>query len=384
MRIALVIGTLNLGGAERQLCRLGRELAERGHHVKVFALFEGGPLEENLHGDGMEFEIFGWKGFVYRDPDHELVLGELTQSVVTLFRFWRRLWDFKPQVCHAYLFWAYALAMPGAWLGRIPVRISARRGLSSDDALRPRERVVQAVANLATTMVIANAEAVVEDAERTEPCFPKRVEVIPNGVDVPKQLADVQHEPPEAVVVANLKPLKGHADLLDALALLRNPPHVMLVGDGPEREALEAQVASLGLEETVTFIGRTLDVPLHLSHAQFAIHPSHSEGMPNAVLEAMSYGLPVVATPVGGVVELQEDGVTGRIVPVGDPRPLAEAIEQLTSSPGLRTALGHAARQRAEEFSWDRCTEKHLELYGRLISERKDRLSVFALRDPQE
>ncbi len=117
-----------------------------------------------------------------------------------------------------------------------------------------------------------------------------------------------------------------------------------LVGEGPERERLERIVAELDLGDVVTFEGFVPDAAGRFADAQFSVLPSHNEGLPNAVLESMAYGVPVIATAVAGVPELIDDDVDGLLVTPGDSKALAAAIERLTADPTLRVRLGAAAR----------------------------------------
>lgn len=372
LRVLLVVGTFGVGGTETQLCRLARELQLRGHIVKVVALFKGGPMASVLRSSGVPFEIVGWGGFVYRDPEQGLMLRDLARSIIVIARFWLRLWKFRPDVCHAFLPWAYMVTMPGAALGGVPVRVAGRRSLSSRLNLRRRERLLQRISVAASHVVIANSAAVAEDARVTEGLSPARLRVILNGVDLPDKPSDVLRSPPAGLVVANLIAYKGHEDLIQAIAQLPDPPVIRLVGQGPERPILIALVALMRLEKVVLFEGRILPAGRIFAESQFSVLPSHEEGLPNVVLEAMSYGLPVIATTVGGIPELIEHEVTGLLIPPHDPAALALAIERLSGDPELRVLLGSAARRAAEKFSWMRCVEAHEDLYFGLLRGRSN------------
>jgi glycosyltransferase involved in cell wall biosynthesis len=164
-------------------------------------------------------------------------------------------------------------------------------------------------------------------------------------------------------MVANLIPYKGHDVVLDALARLADPPSLRLAGGGAERDRLATRAAELGLAGRVEFLGAVAGAEHLWAAAQFGVLASFQEGLPNAVLEAMASGVPVVATAVGGVPELVDDGVTGLVVPPGDPAALAGAIDALAGDAALRVRLGAAARQAAGAYSWARCTDAHLRLY---------------------
>ena len=145
-------------------------------------------------------------------------------------------------------------------------------------------------------------------------------------------------------MVANLRPEKNHAELLRALALLSCPPRVRLVGDGPERASLEELVSDLGLADTVEFAGFVPDAAACFASAQFSLLVSQFEGLPNAVLESMAWGVPVVGA-IPGIAGLIEDDVEGLLVPPGERQALAAAIEAMSTDAALRVRLGAAARE---------------------------------------
>ena len=153
--------------------------------------------------------------------------------------------------------------------------------------------------------------------------------------------------------VARMSLEKGHADLLSAIALLKNvsglPRHrLVLVGDGPEEGKLRRQALSLGIEDRIHMTGFKADVTPYYAIASIFTLPSHSEGSPNVILEAMFAGLPIAATDAGGIPEILDNDLTGLVVPKQNPQALAEAIKKLMLSEDLRASLAHAARRRVE------------------------------------
>jgi glycosyltransferase involved in cell wall biosynthesis len=195
----------------------------------------------------------------------------------------------------------------------------------------------------------------------------RRLRLLPNGVDLPSTQADVTPTPPTAVVVANYRWYKGHATLIEALGSVKSDVVVRLCGEGDERPGLEDQVSRRGLDGRVVFVEPPADVAGELERAQFAIHPSHQEGLPNAVLEELSFGLPVVATNVGGTSLLVEDGVTGRLVPPNDHEALASAIDDLAGNATHRKSMAVDARLRAERFGWPECVRRYVALFDELL-----------------
>jgi glycosyltransferase involved in cell wall biosynthesis len=170
--------------------------------------------------------------------------------------------------------------------------------------------------------------------------------------------------------VGCLAPRKDYATLLDALALLRGRGRdfrVELVGDGPERAALEAHAASLGLSDRVRFLGERPDVDRLLPTMDVFVLSSREEGIPNALLEAMAAGRPSVATAVGGTPEVMRDGETGWIVPPRSPERLAAALEQALDDPAEAARRGDNARRYAREvLSIDAMVRRHEAFYESL------------------
>lgn len=160
--------------------------------------------------------------------------------------------------------------------------------------------------------------------------------------------------------------------MVEAMALVmpRHPDlHVLFIGDGDLREELQAQVKNLNLDQHIHFLGNRHDVPQLLAASDFFVLPSLREGLSMALLEAMATGLPIVATEISGAVQAIIPNETGILVPPGDARQLAKAIEQLITDPIQAKAMGKAAKQRVEtEFSARKQAEEHLALYRHLLN----------------
>ena len=196
-----------------------------------------------------------------------------------------------------------------------------------------------------------------------------------------EQVRRVQHSlglQDEAVILAvgRLSYEKGIADLLRAAAVLRNTKGVpnfrlVLVGDGPEREALARLASRLGIEGKLTMAGFQRDTKPYYSIATLMAVSSHTEGSPNVVLEAMAAGLPIAATAVGGIPEILEEGLTGLMVPPRNPDAMASAILRILTDPEMRLRLGAAARLRAESnFTPEVYKRSLVEFYQKTLDSR--------------
>lgn len=368
LRIALAIGTLGVGGAETQVVGVARELKCAGIDVEVILLTGRGPLQETLDDGAIPTYCAGYPGIRFRNPQRQvrpwLAVTDLMKLVSLAAHLRRRRFD----VVHAFLFHAYATLVPLGWLLGIPVRVAARRGLHGS---LPRTLVLRPLTALSTRLasaVVANSTAVAEDARVHEHVPAAKLRVIPNAVTLPKAQADPSWDPPVGLLIANLIHYKGHLDLVRALQLLDRPPLVRCVGEGPMRSEIEAAIQAAGVEDVMILEGSQAGARSLYAGVQFGLLVSHAEGMPNAVLEAMAAGLPVVTTDVGGCRELVEDGVTGLVVPARNPERLAAALQTMNEDHAFRVDAGKAARKRAEEYSWAAAAQAHLSCYDELLA----------------
>jgi glycosyltransferase involved in cell wall biosynthesis len=176
---------------------------------------------------------------------------------------------------------------------------------------------------------------------------------------------------PVIASIGRLSREKGHADLLDAVARVVAAGHqcsVVLAGDGPERPALEERSRQLGLTDTVHFLGYVARPQLVLEEADLVVLPSHTEGLPNAVLEALAMGVPVLATAVGGTPEVISDGITGRLVPPSAPEMLAREMIDFMNRREVWRAMAERGRAVVErDFDFTARTRKMERLYDELM-----------------
>ena len=283
-----------------------------------------------------------------------------------------RLREFHPEMLHAHF---ATEATARTWrLARdlgVPFTFTAH---GYDVYRRPppdfRARALAAAA--VVTVSAANARYIAE----TFGVPARHIHVIPRGVDTDRFRPDgPRPEPPHIVCVARLAPVKNLGLLLSACAILRTRGlqfRCVLVGDGRCREQLETERARLGLTEVVELVGAAeqLDVLAWWRRATVAVLTSESEGMPLSLMEAASCGVPAIATAVGGVPELIEDGVTGFLTSRGDADQLAATLERLLGDPDLARRLGAAARRRAEErFALARQVDRLLAVWSGVVGE---------------
>lgn len=364
MRIRYVVGSPRIGGGELHCLRLAQETRKWGHDVELLFLRCEGPLWDEARKSSLSV-----KSVVESRGGGTLADRSVLQRRLDLLRGLKSFAShdsFEPEVVHAHLpgsvvalpFLTRARGRPLAQVATVHGSVR-RAGSPLDLAYGHRLRSVDAV--------IAVSKHTAYDAVRHHRVHEGRLVVIHNGTDRYEWEADPMRQPPVAVVVGRLDPIKAHDQLLRALALIDDRPVVRICGDGSNRRLLERTVEQLGLGDTVQFVPVPADVESELAQAQFAIHPSWQEALSKAVLEQTAAGLPVIASRVGGTPEVVVDGVNGLLVPPGDLGALARAIETLAQDPVLRGRLGQASRVISERFSWEECVERHLTLYGDLL-----------------
>lgn len=212
----------------------------------------------------------------------------------------------------------------------------------------------------------------------------KRIEIVPNAVEVPRAMRDgelaewrgrlgLRLGEPVLAVIGRLSSEKGQHILLEALARIRDRPWRLLVaGDGITRKVLQEQARTAGLQDRIEWLGLLRDVRPVYALASVFVLPSLSEGSPNVLLEAMAAGVPAVSTAVGGVPEMVTHEKSALLVPHSDPVALARAVERLLEDRDLSRRLAAAALERAAEFSLDVYVKRLRDVYGRILARPVD------------
>jgi len=309
-------------------------------------------------------------------------LPRLGWPAARVVQFARLLRAERPAIVHAHMSWPLACRyeLLGAITAGVPA-IIATEHLFSDVPWR-RSRLIQRLICTRVDRYIAVSEHLARQL-RERLRFPARkVSVIHNGIPLERFRRDADtgqrarltgsSERPLIITVARLAEQKGQRFLLAALQSLPNAC-VVLVGDGPDRAQLERQARDLGLHDRVVFLGQRADVAELLACCDLAVLPSLFEGLPLAALEAMAAGKPVVATNIGGTSEAIEHGVTGLLVPPGDPIALATAIRAVLGDPALAQRLAAAAQARvAQCFSVEAMTKHVTNLYDHVLASKHE------------
>ena len=351
--VAVFLTSFHPGGTERQMIELVRRLDRERFDVHVACFHRDGAWLDSVEACA-PITPFPIRGFA-----RPATLGRMAA-----FARWCRARRIAlVQTCDLY---ANAFALPAAMVAAVRVRLGSRRELNPDKSAA--QIALQRHAYRCAHAVVANSSASARQLE-TEGVPRDRIRVIPNGVALERYSSRAAARAIRTVItVANLRREKAHEVLLRAAAsLIAAHPSLrfVIVGDGPRRAELEADARSLGLAQHVSFLGHREDVPALLAEADLFVLPSRSEAFPNGVLEAMAAGLPVVASRVGGLLDLVEHERTGLLVRPDDATELAKAIADVVRQPERAAALGEAARARvAARYSFDRMVEAFEDLYS--------------------
>jgi glycosyltransferase involved in cell wall biosynthesis len=341
--VLLAIDSLDVGGAERHVVGLGSALVRREYDVTL-ACAAGGALRAAAEAAGITVCVVG-RHPVKRRFDIGYALG-----LVGILR------HTAVDVVHAHLY-ASATAAAAAVAGtRIPLLVTEH---SQADWRSRWARWCSRRAYARAGRVIAVSHAIARRLREEDKVGPEKIVVLPNALIPPYEAGLQWHDEPvlgmgpRIGVVARLQPEKGVACFLDAAAVvLRQAPtaRFLIVGDGPERAALQDRAARLGLDAATAFLGFRLDAPSLIGTLDVLAIPSFSEGTPLVALEAMAAGVPVVASAVGGIPDQVRHGQEGFLVPAGDPDALAAAILRLVANSGLRRRFSAAGRERVRSL----------------------------------
>lgn len=385
--VLFIIDSFEQGGSERQALQLLRQLHSSGAvRVHLACLQNRGSL---------------------RAEAEELGIGEIHEYPLTSFydlNFAKQLRrcvgyikENKIDVVHTHCFYTNIFGMTGAYLARVPARITSKG--ETDGFRSPMQKRAERMSFRLAHRVIANC-LVVKNQLIHEGVNPKRIIQHYNGLDLDRLKAPPGLTRADALnlfalpqgrrfisIVANLRnPVKDHRMFLRAAARVRAvvpDAAFVIAGEGELMPSLRDLAADLGIADDVHFIGRCDDVASLLFASHIGALSSKAEGFANAILEYMAAGLPVVATDVGGVREAIVEGETGHIVASGDDEAMAARIFQVLSNDENARLMG--ARGRAivsEKFSSEHHLRNTLELYDELLSKRAGRLETGLVRVP--
>jgi len=331
--------SLGWGGQEIRILTEAQGMVERGHRVTLLC-----PLEARIHAAAQERGV----------PVEALPIGRKRPGGVLALRRW--LIANPTDVINTHSStdtWLVALAC--RFLKRPPPLVRTRH----ISAPIPNNRATRWLYATATRHIVTTGGALRRQLIEDNGFDADHITSVPTGIAsdhfVPGDQAAARARlglpqgAPLIGIVATLRSWKGHRYLLEAFVRLPADTGLVIVGDGPQRQNIEAKIRELGIGDRVTLAGNQADVLPWLQALDLFALPSYAnEGVPQAILQAMSCGLPVVTTPVGSILEVVEHGRSGLIVEPQQVEPLAGALASLLANAALRERLGQAARREAE------------------------------------
>ncbi len=351
--IIYVMHGLELAGAERIVTELATRLLEKGFDVMVVAVLTGGPLERVLSNNVIPYRIIPRCG--------ALGFGTI-RALYKLFR------EKRPDIVHTHLFLADTWGRLAAWLARVPIIVSTEHNVNP--SYGPIHRFINCLLSRITTVHVAVSQSVRNELVRADHVKSKKTRVIVNGIDLAailprgtRPFRDIPH----IISVARLFPQKDHATLLKALALIKRPWRLRVVGIGPLQSELRSLAERLHIAARIEWLGERQDVPGLLADSDVFCFPSKYEGLGLAAIEAAAAGVPLISSNLPCLHELlHKDDVT--FVPIGDVPAWTDAIRKALDDPSAAIIrASRAVPTVTAAASIERMTEQYVKLYREMI-----------------
>ena len=352
MKIAHVIDSMEVGGAETlvsQMCRLQRE---QGHDPCVYAVATLGALGERMREEGFAVQ-----------PNMGRRLLDATRNFFRIFK------ESRPDVVHLHNPTPTIYAAMAARMAGVPSIVSTRHSLVAP----PRRLAIELKYALAATCcdwIVGICDATANNVKNIHSVPARKIVRIYNGAVPLKRVAREQWPPKSGftlIYVGRLAPVKNHALLLNAFRAAHSSMpglRLWMVGDGSERKTLESLAVELSIAAQVTFWGQQLDVAPFFSAADAFIMSSKSEGLPISLLQGFSLGLPAIVTDVGGMAEVVRLAKAGFTVQATDPAEMAATILRLAGSDAEREQFSMSAEAAFNSrFTLETMVDAYMDLY---------------------
>jgi len=359
MRVIQVIGTLQVGGAENQVVQLANGFLLKGIDSHFVCLTDA----DTQNSKAIESSV---KKYIL-----PLLKRKQVSCVVRMVNLFR---DIHPDIVQSHMFHTNLYVAIAARIAQVPVVIATEHGknLWKNTIHHFIER--QIISPL-VSMRIAVSEDIKNIRIASGDVPEKKIAVVPPCVNLPAEPISLENGRLLRIgAVGRLVEAKNYPMLIRVLAQLlamNVPARVTFIGDGPERNKLETLSFALGVEKFIQFSGFQDDVSKWLKKFDVIAFSSIREGTPVAMLEAMAAGVPVVATDVGGIPDVIDDGVNGLLIPSQDVSAMVKALQLLSKNYLVRCRLATAGRQRIiESYSRDIICGRYLQIYQSLLSEK--------------
>lgn len=365
-KIAFCITDLDPGGAEWALFHIVTRLNKQKWGPQIFCLSAGGELVERFREQGIPVSCYGAK-----NSKDLRVFSWLTSE----------LKKFAPKIVQGFLFHGNIVSRIAGYRAGIPIRVAGHR--VAERQKRWHLRIDRLTKSLVHHHVCVS-RGVADFVKSKLKLKSHQVSVITNGVDINQEVAKQNSIRQELglsettriiLAVGRLHPQKGFAELIEVFKAVANEiddTHLLIVGDGPEKPKLESRLQRSNLESKVTLTGFRTDVPELMSEAEIYVLSSRWEGMPNVLLQAMLWELPIVATDVEGVSELIQDRISGRVVKPYDAIGLWKSMRDLLQDEKSQVSYAENAKATLyQDFTWEKIVHEYDLLYSSLLNEAK-------------
>lgn len=371
INILHILQNTNVGGVQQQLLSLLRAYDREVINPTVCCFKPLGDIGRQMEKSGVEVVAFGSERHYRFSPG--IVRG-----------LYRVMKERNIHVVRAHKYSASLYGRIAAWLARVPVVITSVHGNYHKD-LRFERKIANRSLSRVTDRIVAMSESIRADIIKNDRIDPAKILVIRNGVDTSlfspvatfhNVRGDFRVKDDDMLIgfVGRLVPAKGLEYLLDALAGVRREfanVKLLVVGKGQLLDTLKDRAIEKGLQGHIFFAGERRDIVDILASIDIFIIPSVAEGLPNALLEAMSMAKPVIVTKAGGMPEIIKDGTNGLVVPVGDASALDGAIRKLMGDRDMAKGMGGAAREFIEKsFSIKAVARIWQDLYLSLLQQK--------------
>ncbi|MFQ5456254.1 MAG: glycosyltransferase [Nitrospirota bacterium] len=364
IRILHIIDSLNIGGTEKQCVEIAKRTNSEKYNVHLVTLNKEGHLYHDLIHADIPLTEFNISDAFYHQ-----------KSIIQIFRLASFMKKKRFHIVQTYGFYSTVPGVIAAKIARVPVIIAGKRDMS--ELLSKTQIKAEKMLWKFSERIIVNARKIRNYLVSKEGIQKDKIIVIYNGVDL-KQVSstseniDDQSKPNIVGMIANFRPQKDHTTFLKAAEIVlgkRSDVKFLLVGSGPFEDEMKQYARQLRIHNNVIFYGRKTGKELYdiLKNLTVSVLSSTNEGIPNVILESMSFGIPVIANPSGGVPELVEDRVTGFLFPYKRPDILAEKIIYLLDNKKVTEKMGRNGQRKVEkEFNYTVMKNQYERLYEEL------------------
>lgn len=353
LNIIQIIPTLELGGAEIMVENLSTALIDEGYNLTIISFYDfHSAITERLESKNVKIYYLGKKkGFDVR----------IIYKIYSLFKIE------KPNAIHTHLH-SMPYVIPAAILANVKKRVHTIHSLANKEVSRAKRKINSYFYKFCHVVPVSISPVVQQSIIEEYKLLEQQVPIIFNGIDLNKCIQKTEYKmkkPISIIHIGSFKEAKNHIAIIESFKMIHDQePNTILklIGVGELEQTIREKTLEYGLSDCVQFLGIKSNVYHYLNEADIFIFPSLWEGMPITIIEAMATGLPIVATKVGGIVDMIQDNVTGILVEVNYIK-ISEAVLKLINDEDLRQRLGRAAILASNKFSADIMAKEYSKLY---------------------